>query len=259
MTLSAIPARLEFQCGHAALVSLPRIKGENSAQRNERVAREKVAAQARSCDFCGPDVAIVVQGTAPEVETMSDAVLEPVLEAVLEEVLEAAAAEATLAIEALADEASAEVALSETAVVDMPVLETVIADIAAVEPDVKAEVADDVVAEALAEIAQIVAAPIRRTRKPRVARATPKTRARKTPTVRTTLSVSETPAVEATPAVASRPVARKTHTAPSATRQVRQFTVHYRVERVIAASDIADALRRLTDLGATDVLAITRA
>src|SRR5438105_5247505 len=68
MTSSVIPARLEFQCGHAALVSLPRIKGESSAQRNERITREKAAAQGRSCDFCGPDVAIVVQASEPEPE-----------------------------------------------------------------------------------------------------------------------------------------------------------------------------------------------
>jgi hypothetical protein len=54
MMSSVIPARLEFQCGHAALVSLPRVKGESSAQRNDRIAREKSAAQSRSCDFCPP-------------------------------------------------------------------------------------------------------------------------------------------------------------------------------------------------------------
>src|SRR5579859_4233941 len=54
MMSSVIPARLLFQCGHAALVSLPRVKGESPAQRNDRIAREKSAAQARSCDFCPP-------------------------------------------------------------------------------------------------------------------------------------------------------------------------------------------------------------
>src|ERR1700731_4247159 len=72
MMSSVIPARLEFQCGHAALVSLPRVKGESPAQRTERIAREKNAAQARSCDFCPPmamaDVvqAVVVVAAAPE-------------------------------------------------------------------------------------------------------------------------------------------------------------------------------------------------
>src|SRR5258708_4833154 len=104
MTSSVISARLEFQCGHAALVSLPRIKGENSAQRNERVAREKVAAHARSCDFCGPDVTIMVQASAPEAEAVTESLLEPVLEAVLEEVLESAVAEEPVLLQLLIEE-----------------------------------------------------------------------------------------------------------------------------------------------------------
>src|ERR1051326_5466525 len=56
MMSSVIPARLQFQCGHAALVTLPRIKGETATQRNDRVAREKSAALARQCDFCAPAV-----------------------------------------------------------------------------------------------------------------------------------------------------------------------------------------------------------
>jgi hypothetical protein len=59
MTSPVIPARLQFQCGHAALVTLPRIKGETAAQRNSRVAGEKTAALARQCDFCAPAVALV--------------------------------------------------------------------------------------------------------------------------------------------------------------------------------------------------------
>src|SRR5215471_242412 len=59
MMSSVIPARLQFQCGHAALVTLPRVKGESATQRNDRVAREKSAALARQCDFCAPSVATV--------------------------------------------------------------------------------------------------------------------------------------------------------------------------------------------------------
>src|SRR5690349_17129492 len=59
MMPSVIPARLQFQCGHAALVTLPRVKGETATQRNDRVAREKSAALARQCDFCAPSVAVV--------------------------------------------------------------------------------------------------------------------------------------------------------------------------------------------------------
>src|SRR5215469_14428738 len=64
MMSTAIPARLQFQCGHAALVTLPRVKGETTAQRNERVAHEKSAALARQCDFCAPglEVAIATNG-----------------------------------------------------------------------------------------------------------------------------------------------------------------------------------------------------
>ena len=65
MMSSVIPARLEFQCGHAALVSLPRIKGESSPQRNARVAREKSDAQARACDFCAQHMEVVVQAAPP--------------------------------------------------------------------------------------------------------------------------------------------------------------------------------------------------
>src|SRR5437667_12806082 len=65
MMSSVIPARLEYQCGHAALVSLPRIKGESSAQRNERVVREKSAAHTRACDFCGPNVEVVHVAAPP--------------------------------------------------------------------------------------------------------------------------------------------------------------------------------------------------
>lgn len=90
MMSSVIPARLQFQCGHAALVTLPRIKGESSAQRNQRIAREKSAALARQCDFCGPAVEVAMSAsdevnnshmlaaelTAPEVETV---VVEPLV------------------------------------------------------------------------------------------------------------------------------------------------------------------------------------
>ena len=54
MMSSVIPARLQFQCGHAALVTLPRVKGETASQRNARVVFEKAAALGRQCDFCGP-------------------------------------------------------------------------------------------------------------------------------------------------------------------------------------------------------------
>jgi hypothetical protein len=61
MFSTAIPARLEYQCGHAALVSLPRIKGESSAQRSARIALEKSSAHGRSCDFCAPRLELAVE------------------------------------------------------------------------------------------------------------------------------------------------------------------------------------------------------
>jgi transposase-like protein len=54
--LSVVPARLEYACGHAGLVSLPLVKGESRRQRSERVEAEKAAARLRSCDFCAPSV-----------------------------------------------------------------------------------------------------------------------------------------------------------------------------------------------------------
>ena len=65
MMTTAIPARLEFQCGHAALVSLPRIKGETSAQRQERIAGEKAQAQMRQCDFCSPTLVVDASAAQP--------------------------------------------------------------------------------------------------------------------------------------------------------------------------------------------------
>jgi hypothetical protein len=99
MTSSVIPARLQFQCGHAALVTLPRVKGETTAQRNERVAFEKGAALARLCDFCTPALELVVA-----------AVEEPVL------VAEVAPIELVLAADAEADGVPELVEVAEPAV-----------------------------------------------------------------------------------------------------------------------------------------------
>lgn len=71
MMTTAIPARLEFQCGHAALVSLPRIKGETSAQRQERIAGEKAQAQMRQCDFCSPTLVLDSSAAQSTHATMS--------------------------------------------------------------------------------------------------------------------------------------------------------------------------------------------
>jgi hypothetical protein len=231
MTSSVIPARLEFQCGHAALVSLPRIKGESSAQRNERVAREKVAAQARACDFCGPDVAIVVQAAAPE----------PVLDEAVADV----AADALTDLEAVA-EVAALVAVAEEQTV------------ATVEEEPVASVAEEPVAVVVEEpVVVVVEAPLAVVAEEPVAVVVeePVVVAMEAPVA----VVAEEPvAVVESPTAATR-AARRTRTARSVAGELRTYTVQYRVERLIAASDVGDALRRVTELGATDVLEISRA
>jgi len=54
MTLSVVPVRFEYACGHTALTSLPRVKAESAAQRLGRISQEKAAAGQRACDFCPP-------------------------------------------------------------------------------------------------------------------------------------------------------------------------------------------------------------
>ena len=54
MTLSVVPVRFEYACGHTALTSLPRVKAESPAQRIVRISQEKAAAGQRACDFCPP-------------------------------------------------------------------------------------------------------------------------------------------------------------------------------------------------------------
>ena len=218
MMSSVIPARLEYQCGHAALVSLPRIKGESSAQRNERVAREKSAAHTRACDFCGPSVEVVLVAAPPV------AVVEPPPPAVV----------------------------APPVVVTPLVEEPLVVPVAASPTPV---VNGHLVAEAVVEQAPQPTAPLV-TVKPKAPR-----RAR-------TVTVQQTTAPQAAPTplgviVVSKPrgVARRKSrqlrlVAPAAALQ--RFTISYQVERVLTAADIRDALRQVTSLGATQVIAITR-
>jgi hypothetical protein len=89
MMTSVIPARLDFQCGHAALVSLPRVKGESSAQRSIRIALEKSGAQARSCDFCAPRLALVTETVVADAVALAAAAraVDVVAEVVVAEVV----------------------------------------------------------------------------------------------------------------------------------------------------------------------------
>ena len=173
MMSSVIPARLEYQCGHAALVSLPRIKGETSAQRNQRVALEKSAALARQCDFCAP-VVEVTPATAPE--PLAEPLAVPAAMLVAESVVNGVDDQQVNGTESTAG------------------------------PPEEAE------------------APTTS----RIASATPRR---------------------------ARPGRLRTR---NGTSDRRQFLVQYRVERLIQAVDVRDALRQVTSLGATDVLEIAR-
>jgi hypothetical protein len=175
MMSSAIPARLEYQCGHAALVSLPKIKGETSAQRTRRVALEKSAALARQCDFC-----------APVVELAPVQLPEPVVTAV------------------------------EVPVASL-VLETVVNGVDGVDSE-QVNGTEPVIAPAAEAEPTPPALPTARPKAPR----------------------------------ATRPRTRQTP------RDLRQFLVEYRVQRLVQAVDVRDALRQVATLGATDVLEIAR-
>jgi transposase-like protein len=74
MISSVITARLEYSCGHFALVSLPRLKGETATQRTERVNRAKAEARGRACDFCGPSEQALVE-VRPVLEALPSAEL----------------------------------------------------------------------------------------------------------------------------------------------------------------------------------------
>ena len=186
MTPSVIPARLEFQCGHAALVSLPKIKGETSAQRAARIAAEKQAALARQCDFCAP----VVDVTQPVMSLTEPVAVESLTTSLVTDALHTAAD-------------GAEVAHGQNG--------TSALDHAA------PEVAEPEPAPLAATDGETDTAPrIRRRRMTAV-------RQRRIP-----------------PADA------------------REFLIEYRVQRVVRAVDVRDALRQVESLGATDVLEIAR-
>ena len=172
MMSSVIPARLEYQCGHAALVSLPRIKGETSAQRNQRVALEKSAALSRQCDFCAP-VVDVTQATAPE--PLAEPLAMPAASLVVGSAVNGVDGQQVNGTESMAGPPEGAEAPTST-----------------------------------------------------VASVTPRR---------------------------ARPSRLRTR---DGTSDRRQFLVQYRVERLIQAVDVRDALRQVTSLGATDVLEIAR-
>jgi hypothetical protein len=189
MMSSVIPARLMYQCGHAALVTLPRVKGETSAQRNERVAREKSAALVRQCDFCAPVVEVATASNGTHVATMADVVeAEPVV--------------VSEPVAPLEMPAEAPVEVSVETAVEVPTLPSEEAP-AAVNGTVQAK-------------------PVRRRR------------------------------------ARSVQPERVGAVRPERISAVQRFRVEYRVERVLRASDIRDALRRASALSGGEVLSITR-
>jgi hypothetical protein len=235
MMPSVIPARLQFQCGHAALVTLPRVKGETATQRNDRVAREKTAALARQCDFCAPSVAIVepvvLNGNHVEVALSDVAESTPV---------------ADLAVVVVNESEPSEADAEQIPVPAEPVLP----DIVVIEPETsEPEVPEEVVVEAIIESyveeepASEPVAQAKQTRKPR---------ARRQPTP------AQPAPVPAKPARARRASPRRAtpRRAPAVTGQ--RFVVEYQVEQVVRAATLQDALRQATALGAVDLVAITR-
>jgi hypothetical protein len=214
MMSSVIPARLEFQCGHAALVSLPKIKNESSARRNERIAQEKVDARGRRCDFCGP---LVTEVVAAPVSTNGHNGTN-----------------------------------GHHATPPKPVAAVSIVAVAPEPTPTPVEIARPVVASAPVAPAPkpVVAAP-----KPVVAAPKPVVLVR-TPHPR---PLPEGEKVATRPVVAApKPVAAAKRRGVAAKRAAgNRYVVRFRVEQVVQATDLRDALRQVSSLGAVEVLAIT--
>jgi hypothetical protein len=232
MMSSAIPARLQFQCGHAAMVTLPRIKGETATQRNDRVAREKLDALSRQCDFCAPAVTVATNGNSSFTEIATFA---PEPEVIL------AVAESQEDLEELTVMAEAEPDV------------VIIAEL--VEPEepqhvdeVRLEAAEvnsvEAVAEALTALVETAQAAVAETSAPVLEAAVPES--------------TNGEAATATRAPRRRVAqpARKPRAEELA--RGRRFLVEYRVERVLHAVDIHDALRQAANFGAAQLTAITR-
>jgi hypothetical protein len=190
MMSSVIPARLEFQCGHAALVSLPKIKNESAARRNERVAQEKVDARGRRCDFCGPLVTELVATPLPTNGSNGSNGTD-----------------------------------GHHATPPKPVAQVSIVAVAPVEP---------------------APTPVVVVRTPHPS------------PLPEGEGVATKPVAAPKPVVAARRAVRRRtngHSALSATG--KRYTVRFKVEQIVQATDLRDALRQVNSLGAVEVLAIT--
>jgi hypothetical protein len=225
MLSSVIPARLVFQCGHAALVSLPRVKGETSTQRADRVAREKSAAQLRACDFCAQRLEVVVQHTAPAPLPASLPTPPPTP---LPTVFSAAAS------------------VPEAVVPVVPVVAIV-----AVEP---------VAAPPPALVEAVAVPPAARVVVPRRRPAAKKPAAQVVS--QPVAPVVKQPVAPAVKKLVRRPRGPAIHVAPPAQNgkaaRGTRFTVQFQAQAVLRAADLRDALRQAQALGAIEVVAITR-
>jgi hypothetical protein len=226
MMSSVIPARLQFQCGHAALVSLPRIKGETPIQRAERVAREKSAAHTRACDFCAQRLEVVV--------------------------LQAAPAPLPAPVPSPLPTASAPEPPKLVTPPPSPDLRNGTPTAEPVEPAPTIPAASLPLAAWHAE--RMAKAKPRVSARPKVIKAAAKAEPKVEPRVSP---------VPKTVSVAPKPVARPPRMASSAhnARMAKptQFTVQFQVQATLTAVDVRDALRQMQALGAIEVLAITRA
>jgi hypothetical protein len=238
MMSSVIPARLQFQCGHAALVTLPRVKGESAAQRNDRVAREKTAALARQCDFCAPSVAIL----EPQVAAVNGSHAEVIVSEVVDP---SVVAELVVVV---ADEPSETEPTRQEPDVERVVVPTdAVADVVVVEPEAsEPELPHEPVVEAIIEShAELAPAP-----EPKPAR---------TPRARRPTAPAAPKAAPPKPARAHRTPARRVTSRHVPVASGQRFLVEYQAERVVRAATIQDVLRQVTGPGAAlDVVAIIR-
>src|SRR6266851_697034 len=254
MMSSVIPARLVFQCGHAALVSLPRIKGETNSQRAERVAREKSAAQIRACDFCAQRLEVVVQQVAP---APPPATVPPVPAVV--PVAPAAEPVPIARRRLVRRNGSAPVKHVDKPATVTEVEPTSAPPTAPLTPAAPvapaAASAPSAPAETAAAAAPAAPPPLAEWHAERIAKAKPRAPAkRKAPSATTKKPVGRPR--RATPA-ASKPIIKRSARNGRLARGAR-FTVEFQVQTVLSAVDVREVLRQARALGAIEVLAITR-
>jgi hypothetical protein len=232
MFSTAIPARLEYQCGHAALVSLPRVKGESPAQRNARIAMEKSSARGRTCDFCAPRLELTVD-QVPVPAVIAPPVVAPRLPVPV--IVVAATLAPANEPPARVELAAPQEVLAAVLEVPVPVVEVPVK----VDQEQPAPIAvvvttapDDLNGHAIPAATPGTPVTIIRPKRPRTRRAAE-------------------PAKVVQPAPVLRVPRRVAPRTP-----LQTFTIRFRGQQVIVASDIRDVLRQAESLG--ELVAITR-